>query len=119
MEGLAIRASRPSVFCSTPGLGGDSHRKPPSDGFLKLPASSTAAENRKLVANSASFHPISAINVSAQASLTADFPALSGSPSLSLSLFPHIADRSHFKKQFRSFLTISNRFNFVFGQKRF
>ncbi|KAG7539925.1 P-loop containing nucleoside triphosphate hydrolase [Arabidopsis thaliana x Arabidopsis arenosa] len=77
MEGLAIRASRPSVFCSTPGLGGDSHRKPPSDGFLKLPASSIAAENRKLVANSASFHPISAVNVSAHASLTADFPALS------------------------------------------
>ncbi|CAH2076054.1 unnamed protein product [Thlaspi arvense] len=77
MEGLAIRASRPSIFCSLPGLGGDSQRRHITDGFLRLPKSSNAADNPKLVANSASFHPISAVNVSAQASLTADFPALS------------------------------------------
>nr|QWJ73343.1 adenosine-5'-phosphosulfate kinase 2 [Isatis tinctoria] len=77
MEGLAIRASRPSIFCSLPGLGGDSQRRPLSDGFLKLPVSSNSADNPKLVANSVSFHPIYAINVSVQASLTADFPALS------------------------------------------
>nr|AWW15249.1 adenylyl-sulfate kinase 2 [Leavenworthia alabamica] len=74
MEGLAIRASRPSIFCSLPGLGGDSQRRPPSEGFLRLPASSNAVDDPKLVMNSASFHPISAVNVSAQASLTADFP---------------------------------------------
>lgn len=74
-----IRASRPSIFCSLPGLGGDSQRRPLSDGFLRLPASSSnVADNPKLLSNSASFHhPISAVNVSAQASLTADFPALS------------------------------------------
>ncbi|KAH0940456.1 hypothetical protein HID58_000093 [Brassica napus] len=77
MEGLAIRASRPSIFCSLPGLGGDPQRRPPADGFLNFPASSNAAENTKLVVNSGSFHPISAVNVSTQASLTADFPALS------------------------------------------
>ncbi|VVB09798.1 unnamed protein product [Arabis nemorensis] len=72
MEGLAIRSLRPSIFCSLPGLGGDSHRRPPSDGFLKLPASSNAAENPRLVANSTSFLPISTV----KASLTANFPAL-------------------------------------------
>ncbi|CAN6986159.1 unnamed protein product [Brassica oleracea var. botrytis] len=77
MEGLAIRASRPSIFCSLPGLGGDSQRRPLSDGFLRLPASSNAAVNTNLVASSVSFHPISAVNLSAQASLTADVPALS------------------------------------------
>ncbi|KAG2242015.1 hypothetical protein Bca4012_022432 [Brassica carinata] len=77
MEGLAIRASRPSIFCSLPGLGGDPQRRPPTDGFLRFPASSNAADNTKLVVNSSSFHPISAVNVSTQASLTADFPALS------------------------------------------
>ncbi|KAL0833207.1 hypothetical protein Bca101_085096 [Brassica carinata] len=77
MEGLAIRASRPSIFCSLPGVGGDPQRRPPSDGFLNFPASSNAADNTKLVVNSGSFHPISAVNVSTQASLTADFPALS------------------------------------------
>nr|AGN12786.1 adenylyl-sulfate kinase 2 [Leavenworthia alabamica] len=74
MEGLAIRASRPSIFCSLPGFGSDSQRRPPSEGFLRLPASSNAVDDSKLVMNSASFHPISAVNVSAQASLTADFP---------------------------------------------
>ncbi|CAF2067221.1 unnamed protein product [Brassica napus] len=77
MEGLAIRASRPSIFCSLPGVGGDPQRRLPSDGFLNFPASSNAADNTKLVVNSGSFHPISAVNVSTQASLTADFPALS------------------------------------------
>ncbi|KAF3506720.1 hypothetical protein F2Q69_00008678 [Brassica cretica] len=77
MEGLAIRASRPSIFCSLPGLGGDSQRRPLSDGFLRLPASSNAAVNTNLVASSVSFHPISAVNLSAQASLTANVPALS------------------------------------------
>ncbi|CAG7886017.1 adenylyl-sulfate kinase 2, chloroplastic [Brassica rapa] len=77
MEGLAIRASRPSIFCSLPGLGGDPQRRPPADGFLNFPASSNAADKTKLVVSSGSFHPISAVNVSTQASLTADFPALS------------------------------------------
>ncbi|KAL0798627.1 hypothetical protein Bca101_053802 [Brassica carinata] len=77
MEGLAIRASRPSIFCSLPGLDGDSQRRPLSDGFLRLPASSNAAVNANLVASSVSFHPVPAVNVSAQASLTADVPALS------------------------------------------
>ncbi|CAN6910492.1 unnamed protein product [Brassica oleracea] len=77
MEGLAIRASRPSIFCSLPGVGGDPQRRLPSDGFLNFPASSNAADNTKLVVNSGSFHPISAVNVSTQASLTADFLALS------------------------------------------
>ncbi|CAF2249204.1 hypothetical protein HID58_030243 [Brassica napus] len=77
MEGLAIRASRPSIFCSLPGLGGHSQRQPLSDGFLRLPASSNATVNTNLVASSVSFHPLSAVNVSSQASLTADVPALS------------------------------------------
>ncbi|CAF2133605.1 hypothetical protein HID58_013409 [Brassica napus] len=77
MEGLAIRASRPSIICSLPGLDVGSQRLPLSDGFLRLPTSSYAADKPKLVAKSASLHPISAVNVSAQASLTADFPALS------------------------------------------
>ncbi|KAL0698536.1 hypothetical protein Bca4012_054658 [Brassica carinata] len=77
MEGLAIRASRPSIFCSLPGLDGDSQRRPLSDGFLRLPASSNAAVNANLVASSVSFHPVPAVNVSAQASLTADVPTLS------------------------------------------
>ncbi|KAJ4914076.1 hypothetical protein Rs2_08697 [Raphanus sativus] len=77
MEGLAIRASRPSIFCSLPGLGGGNQQRPPSDGFLKFPASS-ADNSTKLVVNSGSFHPISAVNVSTRASLTADIPALSG-----------------------------------------
>ncbi|XP_018450037.1 adenylyl-sulfate kinase 2, chloroplastic-like [Raphanus sativus] len=76
MEGLAIRASRPSILCSLH-LGGDSQRQPLSDGYLRLPVSSNAAANINLVASSVSFHPVSAINVSAQASLTADVPALS------------------------------------------
>ncbi|KAF2540977.1 hypothetical protein F2Q68_00028598 [Brassica cretica] len=90
MEGLAIRASRPSIFCSLPGVGGDPQRRLPSDGFLNFPASSNAADNTKLVVNSGSFHPISAVNVSTQASLTADFPALSGTLFISLCLV-HIA----------------------------
>ncbi|KAJ0233506.1 Adenylyl-sulfate kinase 2 [Hirschfeldia incana] len=77
MEGLAIRASRPSVFCSLPGFRGDSQRRPLSDGFLRLPPSSNAAVNTNLVASSVSLHPVSAVNVSAQASLTADAPTLS------------------------------------------
>ncbi|XP_048623485.1 adenylyl-sulfate kinase 2, chloroplastic isoform X2 [Brassica napus] len=66
MEGLAIRASRPSIICSLPGLDVGSQRLPLSDGFLRLPTSSYAADKPKLVAKSASLHPISA-----------DFPALS------------------------------------------
>ncbi|CAH8382226.1 unnamed protein product [Eruca vesicaria subsp. sativa] len=77
MERLAVRASRPSIFCSLPGLGSDSQRPPLSCGFPRLPVSLKAAANTNLVASSVSFHPISAVNVSAQASLTADFPALS------------------------------------------
>ncbi|KAJ4880146.1 hypothetical protein Rs2_37200 [Raphanus sativus] len=76
MEGLAIRASRPSILCSLH-LGGDSHRRHLSDGYLRLLVSSNAAANIKFVASSVSFRPVSAINVSAQASLTADVPALS------------------------------------------
>ncbi|XP_018513399.1 adenylyl-sulfate kinase 2, chloroplastic isoform X2 [Brassica rapa] len=66
MEGLAIRASRPSIICSLPGVDVGSQRLPLSDGFLRLPTSSYAADKPKLVAKSASLHPISA-----------DFPALS------------------------------------------
>ncbi|KFK30569.1 hypothetical protein AALP_AA7G278900 [Arabis alpina] len=74
MEGLSIRTSRPSIFSSLPGVGGDSHRRPPpSDGFLKLPTSSNTAENPRLVANSTSFLPISTV----KASITANFPAIS------------------------------------------
>ncbi|CAH8325913.1 unnamed protein product [Eruca vesicaria subsp. sativa] len=66
MERLAIRASRPSIFCSLPSLHGGSHRRPLRDGFLTLPTSSNAVDNPKLVVKTSSFHP-----VSAQASLTA------------------------------------------------
>ncbi|CAN8328572.1 unnamed protein product [Cochlearia groenlandica] len=74
MEGLAIRASPPSIFCSLRGVAGDSQRR---HCFIRLPATSSAADNAKLASKATSFRPISAVNVSAQASLTADFPAVS------------------------------------------
>ncbi|XP_010555367.1 PREDICTED: adenylyl-sulfate kinase 2, chloroplastic [Tarenaya hassleriana] len=73
MEGLAIGASRPSISCSLQGFGG-SERSQPST--VRLPPANVA-DNPKLVAKSTSVLPISAVNVSANASLTADFPALS------------------------------------------